>query len=51
MIVLFSILLVIVLLGGGGWGVQRYGWLGGTPVALVLIVLGLLYLTGHLSLR
>ena len=47
MILLLVLLAVAVL--GGGFGYQRYGpWGGGFPVGLVLIVLLVLYLTGHL---
>ena len=44
------ILLVVLALsiGGGTWGHSRYGYAGWSPAALILVVLVLLYLTGHL---
>jgi hypothetical protein len=47
---LLIILLVVLALsiGGGTWGHSRYGYAGWSPAALILVVLVLLYLTGHL---
>jgi hypothetical protein len=47
---LLIILLVVLVLsiGGGGWGHSRYGYAGWSPAGVVLVVLALLYFTGHL---
>ena len=47
---LLIVLLVVLVLsiGGGGWGHSRYGYAGWSPAGLVLVVLALLYFTGHL---
>jgi hypothetical protein len=47
---LLIILLVVLLLsiGGGGWGHSRFGYAGWSPAGVVLVVLVLLYFTGHL---
>jgi len=43
--------LVLIALGGGGWGYSRYGWVGVSPAGLVLLILLALYFTGHLVAR
>jgi hypothetical protein len=35
---------------GGGWGYSRYGYVGFSPLALILIILLVLWLTGNLGL-
>ena len=45
LIVLF-VLLALALLGGG-YGHSRYGYVGWSPAGIVLLVLGVLYFTGH----
>jgi hypothetical protein len=49
---MFTILLIVLLvlaLGGGGWGHSRYGAVGWSPAALILILVLVLYFTGHLG--
>jgi hypothetical protein len=48
MVFILLIVLLIVGLGGGGWGYSRYGAVGMSPAAVILIVLGILYFTGRL---
>ena len=43
-IVLFAIFLI-----GGVFGHSRYGYVGWSPAALVLLAMVVLYLTGHLT--
>jgi len=46
-----TIILVVLLvcaLAGGGWGHRSYGAVGWSPAAVVLLLLVVLYLTGHL---
>lgn len=44
-------LLVLLAVGGGGWGYSRYGWVGMSPAGLIVLILAILLLTGRLSLR
>ena len=47
---LLTILVVFLLLSlvGGGWGYSRWGFVGMSPAGLVLVILAILWLTGHL---
>jgi Protein of unknown function (DUF3309) len=47
---MFIILLVILVmaLAGGGWGHSRYGYAGWSPAGLIVLVLAVMYFTGHL---
>ena len=47
---MFIILLVVFVLalGGGSWGHSRYGYAGWSPAGLILLVLVVMYFTGHL---
>lgn len=48
MLILFIVLIVLTL-GGGGWGYSRYGAAGGIgPLGIFFIVMLALYLTGNL---
>lgn len=51
LVTLIIVLIVFMALGGGGWGYNRYGWMGGVPGGMILLILALLYLTGHLFVR
>jgi hypothetical protein len=42
------IIVLLFLFGGGGWGYSRYGAVGLSPAALVLVLLAVLYFTGNL---
>lgn len=42
------IVLLVLALGGGGIGYSRYGAVGMSPAGLLIIILLLLYFTGHL---
>lgn len=48
MLTIILIVLLVMALGGGGWGYSRYGAVGFSPLAVVLLVLALLYFTGRL---
>lgn len=50
MSVLMTVLLVCLVLavGGAGFGHARFGYLGWSPAAVILVVLGVLYFTGSL---
>ena len=47
---LWMILVVLLLLGliGGGMGHSRFGYAGWSPLAAVVLLAVLLYVTGHL---
>lgn len=48
MLLFLLLLLVVIALAGGGWGYPRYGYVGLSPVGIVLLVIVVLWLTGHL---
>jgi len=48
MLITFLIVVLVVALLGGGVGHSRYGFAGWSPAGLILLVLGVLWLTGHL---
>lgn len=50
---LLTILIVLLVLSllGGGWGYSRWGVLGMSPAGILLVVLLIMWLTGHLSVR
>ena len=50
MLTLILVVLLIFLLLGGGAGYGRYGYVGLSPAAVILIVLLVLWLTGNLRL-
>jgi len=48
----FTILLIVLLvlaLGGGGWGMSRYGGWSWSPAGVILLVGVILFFTGHLN--
>jgi hypothetical protein len=50
---LLTILLVVLVISviGGGYGHSRIGYAGWSPAAIVLVILLVLFLTGHLTGR
>ena len=48
MLLIILIVVLVLALGGGGWGHSRYGYAGWSPAGIVLLVLLVLYFTGHL---
>jgi hypothetical protein len=48
MLLIVVLVLFALALGGGGWGHSRYGYASWSPAGLILIVLAVLYFTGHL---
>ncbi len=48
MLFILFIVLLVVSLGGGGWGYSRYGAVGMSPAMVILAVMALLYFTGRL---
>jgi hypothetical protein len=47
---LFIILMVLLVLalGGGGWGQSRYGYVGWSPLGIILVVIFVFWFTGNL---
>jgi hypothetical protein len=48
MLMTVLIVLLVLALGGGGFGYSRYGFAGMSPAGLILIVLLIMWLTGNL---
>lgn len=48
---LFTILLIVLVVSliGGGVGHSRFGYAGWSPAGIILLVVALLYFTGHLG--
>lgn len=49
---LIAILLILPVFAtmGAGWGHSRFGFVGWSPVGIILLVLLIMYLTGHLHI-
>jgi hypothetical protein len=48
MLTIIIIVLLVLALAGGGIGFSRFGALGLSPAGLILLILLILWLTGHL---
>ncbi len=48
MLTIILIVLLVLALGGGGFGHSRYGAVGWSPAFLIILVLLILWFTGHL---
>ena len=46
---MFTILIIVLLIAllGGGLGHSRYGYAGWSPAGILIVILLLLYFTGH----
>jgi hypothetical protein len=46
---LFTILIVLLLVSliGGSVGYRRYGYMGWSPAGVVLVILAVMYFSGH----
>ena len=42
------IVLLVLALGGAGWGHKRYGYAGWSPAGVLLAILLIMWFTGHL---
>jgi hypothetical protein len=49
MLLYIVLALLLFSLVGGGWGYSRYGYAGWSPAGIILLVVVLLYFTGHLG--
>jgi uncharacterized protein DUF3309 len=48
MLMIILIVFLLLAIGGGGWGHARYGYVGWSPVGLILLVVVVLWMTGRL---
>jgi len=48
MLLIVLIVLMVLALGGGGWGHSRYGYVGWSPAGIILLVVLCLWFTGNL---
>jgi Protein of unknown function (DUF3309) len=48
MLLVFLIVLLVMALGGGGWGHSRYGYVGWSPAGVIVLILVVLFFTGNL---
>lgn len=48
MLTILLIVLLVLALGGGGWGYSRYGAVGWSPAGVLLLVLLFMFFTGRL---
>jgi hypothetical protein len=50
MLMIFLVVLVVLALGGGGWGHTRYGAASWSPLGIIAVVLILMFFTGNLHI-
>ncbi|MEO6418305.1 MAG: hypothetical protein ABIP39_02795 [Polyangiaceae bacterium] len=48
MLTIILIVLLVMALGDGGWGHSRYGAAGWSPAGILILVLVVMFFTGHL---
>jgi hypothetical protein len=48
MLTIILIVLLVLAVAGGGLGYTRFGFLGLSPAGLILLILLIMWLTGHL---
>jgi Protein of unknown function (DUF3309) len=48
MLFIILVVLLVLALGGGGWGHSRYGYVGWSPAGLIVVILLVLFFTGRL---
>lgn len=48
---MLTLLIVLLILSAvfGGWGHSRFGYTGWSPLGIVLVILVVMFLTGHLG--
>jgi hypothetical protein len=44
------VFLLALALGGGGWGHSRYGYAGWSPAGILLVVILVMWMTGHMRI-
>ncbi|MDB4945902.1 MAG: hypothetical protein JWP97_5436 [Labilithrix sp.] len=48
MITILLIVLLVLALGGGGWGHSRYGAASWSPLGIIVLILVVMFFTGNL---
>lgn len=48
MLMIILVVLLVMALGGGGWGHSRYGYVGWSPAGLIVLVFVVLWFSGYL---
>ncbi len=48
MLTIFLIVLLVLALGGGGWGHRRFGYASWSPLGIIVVVLLVMWFTGNL---
>jgi hypothetical protein len=51
MLLIFLIVMFVLALSGGGLSYSRFGYTGMSPAGVILLLLAILWLTGHLGAR
>jgi len=47
LLVIILVILLALAIGGAGWKHSRYGYAGWSPAAVILLVVFVLWFTGH----
>jgi hypothetical protein len=50
MLLVILLNLLVLAIGGGGWGQSRYGYAGWSPAGILVLVIVVLYFSGHLRI-
>ncbi|MDB5212909.1 MAG: hypothetical protein JWO86_836 [Myxococcaceae bacterium] len=50
MLMIFLVVLLVLALGGGGWGHSRYGYASWSPLGILAVVLLVMMFTGNLHI-
>lgn len=50
MLMIFLVVLLVLALGGGGWGHSRYGVASWSPLGILAVVLLVMLFTGNLHI-
>jgi hypothetical protein len=48
MLMIILVVLLVMALGGGGWGHSRYGYVGWSPAGLLVVLFVILWFSGYL---
>jgi hypothetical protein len=49
MLLILLVGLLVLSLAGGGWGYSRYGYVGWSPAGVLVVLLVVLWATGHFA--
>jgi hypothetical protein len=51
MLTILLVVLLVLAIGGGGWGHSRYGAAGWSPAGILVVLALILFFTGNLHFR